>query len=213
MVVSLVVRQVLLLCVCAQTSAACQRRCRGSSTGQLSSSSSAGAARGQLSGIGRSRGDSAAALGSLSAALQGRLDGAAQQQQLSRGRSGAAQRHQQQPGRLSSSSTAGAARGLEIARMYVAVCLWPGAMCGAVAGCGGIGHTCGNVHRSETNKKPGQLGAGGSAAQECGRPLRLYCLGARCRLPCFGEFFCSARQRLLGDSLHLSALSERPRLL
>ena len=73
-VVSLVVRQVLLLCVCAQTSAACQRRCRGSSTGQLSSSSSARATRGQLSGISSSRGGSAAA-------LRGQVGGAALQQQ------------------------------------------------------------------------------------------------------------------------------------
>ena len=50
-------------------------------------------------------------LGSLSAALQGQLDGAAQQQQLSWGRSGAAQRHQQQPGRLGSSSAGAGRRG------------------------------------------------------------------------------------------------------
>ena len=74
--IGLVVLEVLLLCVCAQTSAACQRRCRGSSTGQLiSSSSSAGAARGQLSGISSSRGGSAAA-------LRGQVGGAALQLQL-----------------------------------------------------------------------------------------------------------------------------------
>jgi hypothetical protein len=163
-------------------------------------------------------------LGSLSAALQGQLDGAAQQQQLSWGRSGAAQRHQQQPGRLGSSSAGAGRRGSSAAAAQLgplgglklpgclAVCLWPGAVSGAVAGCGGIRHT--RVRTQErNNKKRGQLGAGGSAAQECGRPLRLYCLGTRCRLPCFGGFFCCARQRLLGESLHLSALSERPRLL